>query len=120
MMANVTIINVSTYKIGINSNKNKCLATFVFDDNIQEYSVNVMGSSYDTGTVADSHSLNIATTKYETVLDLKSKTVKDLKQIDASVNITAEIDSSELYQEGDNRVNIYGKDMSGNWTLYGI
>ncbi|QJT70413.1 hypothetical protein [Microcystis phage MaeS] len=36
----------------------------------------------------------------------------------AGAEITAQIDWTELYQEGDNRVNIYGQNTDGIWTPY--
>lgn len=117
-MPNVVITNVSAYKVSGCTGSNLSLATFHFDADIQAYSINVLGVSHNTGVVADFLTMDIASLKFQSILDLKAKSVKELKQIDLNTNITAQIDSTELYQEGNNRINIYGKDMSGNWTLY--
>jgi hypothetical protein len=56
-----------------------------------------LGTSWDSGTVAHSYTGNVV----------------------AGTECIAEIDFTELYQEGSNRVNIYGKSLSsGTWTPY--
>ena len=51
--------------------------------------------------------------------DLNIKvSAKDLLQPEANTELTAIIDGNELQREGVNKVNIYGKDESGNWTPY--
>lgn len=90
----VEIINVSTYKIGRAEGANISLVRFIFDVDITAWTVNVMGVSYDSGYVADSGGA-----------------------VTAGTEIVAEIDWTELYQEGENRINIYGKNANG-WTLF--
>lgn len=92
----VTIVSVSQYVISDEVSKDRAVITFTFDTDITEWTVRVMGTSYNTGILADSYS---GTT------------------ITAGTQITAEIDWTELYQEGENRVNIYGKNLVG-WTPY--
>ncbi|MFS1518481.1 LamG-like jellyroll fold domain-containing protein [Bacillus sp. SCS-151] len=69
--------------------------TFQFDVDVTEWRINVLGTSQDTGTIA-----------------------ADGGNVSSNTEITAEIDYTELYQEGQNRINIYGKDADGNWTEY--
>jgi hypothetical protein len=92
----VTIVSVSVTKISDETGKNACNVTFSFDQDIVEYTVNVLGTSHDSGTVADSAVSNVT----------------------ANTEITAEIDYTELYQEGNDQVNIYGKNASGTWSSY--
>ncbi|MGD6876745.1 LamG-like jellyroll fold domain-containing protein [Bacillus infantis] len=82
VISRITGMNLSTLK-------------FSFNKDVTQWTVNVLGTSPTTGTVADSGST-----------------------VAANTEITAVIDDSELYQEGQNRVNIYGKDSDGNWTPY--
>ncbi|MDX8365490.1 hypothetical protein [Cytobacillus sp. IB215665] len=73
----------------------KSVVIFSFSEDVQAWTVNVLGTSHDTGQVAD----NGGGTTAGTV-------------------ITAEVDWTELYQEGQNRINIYGQDLNGNWSSY--
>jgi hypothetical protein len=91
----VTIISVSHNKISGQEGINSSIITFKFDVDVSEWRVNVIGSSWDTGLLADSGG-GIVT---------------------AGTEITAIVDWTELYQEGANRINIYGKNASG-WTAY--
>lgn len=90
----VSIVSVSHYKISGQTGINQCHITFTFNTDITQWSVNVMGVDYATGTVADSGGA-----------------------ITAGIQITAIVDNLELYQEGDNRINIYGRNIAG-WTPY--
>jgi hypothetical protein len=114
----VTITDVSTYKVSDKEGKDTCLATFEFDKAIQEYTVNVLGTSHETGTVADREGKLVSDMDDLLVTALDDMTVEEARQFNAEVPITADIDNTELYQEGDNRVNVYGKDLDGNWTPY--
>jgi hypothetical protein len=90
----VSIISITKTKISDEVGMNQSVVTFTFDTNVTAWTVNVLGSSYNTGTVADSGG-----------------------SVTAGTQITATIDWTELYQEGNNRVNIYGQNASG-WTPY--
>lgn len=113
-----TITNVTKTRIGSQVGANVSTVTFHFDKDITEYSVNVTGVSADTGILAQKGRKDVATAKTLTVSQLKQQTVKDITQINALTDITADIDNTEMYSEGDNRVNIYGKDKKGRWTPY--
>jgi hypothetical protein len=114
----VTIVSVDRVKISANDGVNKSIVTFAFDVPVQAYTVNDLGVSYNTGTIADSKSLYVSDLSNNTVSSISSKTVKEIRQIDETVNIQAEIDHNELSQEGDNRINIYGKSLDGTWSSY--
>jgi len=90
-----TITSVSRDKISDETGVDKSTIKFTFDQDIIQWTVNVMGSSHDTGIIADYGGA-----------------------VSAGVEITAEVDWTELYQEGQNRVNIYGQNSNGQWTLY--
>lgn len=93
----VSIVSVSNYRISDESGKTLTTVTFNFDIDIVEYVVRVVGTSHDTGILAHQFVGNVS----------------------AGTNVAAEIDWTECYQEGENRVNIYGKNASGQWTPYG-
>lgn len=89
----VTIVSQSQQKVSDENGVDRATVTFTFDQDVTEWKVNVLGSSHDTGTLADSGGA-----------------------VTQGTEITAEIDYTELYQEGQNRINIYGK--NGEWTPY--
>lgn len=76
-------------------NMDKAVVTFTFDQDVTEWTVNVLGSDHTTGAVADSGNA-----------------------VAVGTEITAVIDWTELYQEGQNRINIYGRNTDGQWTPY--
>lgn len=92
------VLYVSADKLRISDEigMNQSVVQFRFDKDIAEWTVRVLGTSNDSGTLADSGG-----------------------PITANTTITAIVDHTELYQEGDNRINIYGKSTGGNWTPYG-
>jgi hypothetical protein len=90
----VTVISVDHVKISNKSGIDRAIVTFKFDTDVTSWSVNVMGTSQTTGTIAESGGA-----------------------VMSGIGITATIDYSELYQEGGNRVNIYGQNSLG-WTPY--
>jgi hypothetical protein len=89
------ILSLSRNKISDEPTMDKAVLRFMFDIDVSQWSVNVNGASPTTGVVAD---LGGAVAK--------------------GTLITAEIDWTELQQEGQNRVNIYGKSLGGIWTPY--
>ena len=68
--------------------------TFQFDKGVIAWKALVGGVDHNTGFLADSGN-----------------------SVTASTNITAEIDHTELQQEGENVVNIYGQGADGSWTV---
>jgi hypothetical protein len=93
----VTIQDISKSIISNIQGKDEAIVTFSFDRDIIEWTVNIMGVSYNTGIVVDS---SWGST------------------IPANTPIQATINWAKCFQRGDNRVNIYGKDALGNWTPY--
>jgi hypothetical protein len=101
--------------------------------NGQTYNVRIVvnGSSYqvyldgtqqingtDTDTTLNSYTKFGFRTYYDNTSKFDNFRVSSLStNKTAGTNITAIIDYSKLYQEGDNRINIYGKNSSG-WTPY--
>jgi hypothetical protein len=91
----VTIVSTSKSKISDETGMNTSIITFKFDQDVTEWRVRVIGTDQNTGTLADSGGA-----------------------VAANTNITASVEWNELYQEGQNRVNIYGKGADGQWTPY--
>ena len=90
-----TIISNSKDKISKNTGVDRTNLKFKFDKKVTQWTVNVGGTSPTTGFIADSGGTT-----------------------EANTELTAIIDGTELQSEGVNKVNIYGKDESGNWTPY--
>jgi hypothetical protein len=90
-----TVVTVSRAKISDETGADRALVTFTFDQDITQWEVRVLGAGNGTGTLADSGGV-----------------------VTQGTQITAEIDFTELYQEGTNKVNIYGKNSAGLWTPY--
>lgn len=95
----VTIVNIDAptpnNKMSDEPNMDRATITFKFDKDVTEWRVRTVGSDHETGTLADSGGA-----------------------VAANTNIIAEVDWTELYQEGQNRINIYGKGIDGQWTAY--
>jgi len=115
---NVTIKNVTSTKISDETGKDISEVTFSFDQPTIEWTVNVLGTAHGTGTVAEYDSRTVDEMIKYSVDEMLSFTVDESKQFDSNVDLIAEIDHTELYQEGDNRVNIYGKNQSNEWSSY--
>lgn len=115
---NPTIINISKNTISDELNMNRAYATFSFDVPVVEFKVNVLGVSHSTGRVAEYGSRTVDEMKNYTVDQLLSFTIDDARSISSGTEIIAEIDWTELYQEGENRVNIYGRSLNNEWTPY--
>jgi hypothetical protein len=96
----VTIVNISAptadNTLSDETNMDRATITFKFDQDVTEWRVRTVGTDPETGILADSGGA-----------------------VSAGTEITAEVDWTELYGEGQNRVNIYGKNASGQWTPYG-
>lgn len=91
---NVTIVSVDHYTISNQSDMNFADVTFYFDSDVTSWTINVMGVSNDTGTlVASGGSVN------------------------ANQNITATVYANQMYEEGYNKINLYGQNALG-WTPY--
>jgi hypothetical protein len=92
----VSVSNIDKSKISDEAGMDTSTITFAFDTDVTEWTVRVNGVDHTTGVVADSGGA-----------------------VSSGTEIQAVVDWTELYQEGNNRVNIYGKTAGGLWTPYG-
>lgn len=91
----VDTLSLDANKISDEPTKDTATVTFTFDQDVTEWRVRVLGTSPDSGFLADSGG-----------------------SVSAGTEINAVIDYTELQQEGSNRLNIYGRNSSGQWTQY--
>ncbi|PLR99662.1 hypothetical protein [Bacillus sp. T33-2] len=91
----VTIASTSRTKLSDEAMMDRSNITFKFDKDITAWEVRVLGTGQGTGTLAASGG-----------------------SVSANTNIVAEVDWTELYQEGQNKINIYGQGTDGSWTPY--
>lgn len=126
----VTVDNISRNKISAQTGENTSTITFHFDKDVSAWTVNVNGADHTTGTVAGSGTGS--GTPAETVANLQSMTVSTVatytvgqlasgstQPITAGTQIQVTVNNTEMYQEGTNRVNIYGEsNADGTWTPY--
>jgi hypothetical protein len=91
----VTITNQNRYVISQKDGFSMSTATFKFDKDIVEWKINLQGAGHDTGTL-----INYG------------------NELSANTEIEAIVGWDDLSQEGQYRINIYGKDSDGNWTPY--
>lgn len=89
----VTVLNQDRFTIS--QTFDIAIVKFKFDTDVDEWTVRCTGTSPDTGILCDSGG-----------------------SVTAGTEILATIDYTELYQEGQNRINIYGKNSNGEWTPY--
>lgn len=115
----VTIVSVSRTKVSDESEVDRADIRFHFDQDTKSFTVNVNGVDYSTGIVADSGGgKDVGELSVITVGDLSTQTVQQISIIVAGMEIVATVDWTELYGQGENRVNIYGESLSGLWTPY--
>jgi hypothetical protein len=114
----VTSISLDKSKISAVSGENVAHISFKFDIPVVEYSIDVTGTSHSSGILAGHGAKDVANLKTMTVAQAKLLTVAQIKQFAADTIITDAIDSTELYGEGSNRVNVYGKSVDGTWSTY--
>lgn len=91
----VRITGVDRFKISDETGMNEAKVRFTFDKDVTEWRVRVMGVDPFTGIFADAGG-----------------------ELKADTEIEAIISWDELYQEGNNRINIYGRSINGVWTSY--
>lgn len=101
-----TVISISSSKLSNVSGINTITVTFCFDVEVLEYRVNVAGIGAYSGTLAGT--------------DFGAIDIAGMYGIPGGTVFTVTLTSDEMYVEGDNRVNIYGKAMNGNWTPYDV
>jgi len=114
----IDVLSVSHYTLSNHEDFDASLVTFESDVDIIAWRVNREGTSYDTGTVLEEDDTYWSSADDVTWQDHKDdRTWGDLAKIAAGVELTAQIFDTDL-QEGSQRINIYGKNTSGTWSLY--
>lgn len=92
---------------------------FTFDQDVIAYSVKCLGTSYNTGQNVEEGNKYVSTQAINyTVAEASLISVKDFSVFPTPNIITAEISYTELYQEGANRINIYGQSVDKIWSSY--
>jgi hypothetical protein len=92
---------------------------FTFDQDVVAYSVKCVGTSYNTGRNVEEDDKYVSTQAINfTIAEASLISVKEFMVIPAETLISAEVTYTELYQEGVNRVNVYGKSVDGIWSNY--
>ena len=121
----VTSISIDKPIISDEVGFDKGIITFTFDQDVTAYSVRCNGVSFDTGIYVEeylSQDLTVLSLSKQTVGELSQSTINSMDFgntiFPKSAPITAEVDYTELYQEGENRINIYGKSTDGIWSNY--
>jgi hypothetical protein len=115
----VSIIGLSLPKLSDEVGFQSAIITFQFNVDVDMYTVRCTGIDHTTGTDAETGSKTVEAQAVEyTVEEASALTVSGMTVFPAYTDITAEIDYTELYTEGVNRINIYGRNLSGVWTSY--
>jgi len=121
----VTSISIDNQKLSDEEEFDTAIIDFTFDQDIVAYSVRCNGTNYNTGILVEefvSQSQNVLSVSESTVLQVKSILVSHLattnKPMPKNTIFSAELDFTELYQEGSNRINVYGKNIQGMWSNY--
>jgi hypothetical protein len=116
----VTISNITKTKLSDEVGFQTTDLTFSFDTPVYIYTIRCNGIDYQTGVEIERKELTVAKIKEEqTVASLRNLTVQDMRIILANTPITIEVAYTDLYQQGENRINVYGKSDTDEWTPYG-
>lgn len=91
----ITLLSVDKYRISAQSGKNRCTIIFKVNEDILEWELRANGSGPGQGTLVESGG-----------------------SLSAGTTVEAYIDYNELPYEAEWRINIYAKDLAGNWTPY--
>jgi hypothetical protein len=116
----VTIVDLSRVKISDEDGFDIANLTFSFDIRVVEYVVRCNGTDAFTGIKCGSANKYVITHSEKTIVEMANETVIDVSSFPANTNFTVEIDYTELYSEGENRLNVYGlgADADRDWTPY--
>lgn len=115
----VTALSVDQSVLSDEEGFDRTYVRFTFDQDVIAYSVRCMGTSHNTGKYVEDYDKYVATQSDRyTVLQAKDLSVKDFRAIPATTIISAELDYTELYQEGINTINVYGQNEEGTWSSY--
>lgn len=113
----IDIKSVSRFRLSYVSGFDSALVTFESDVDLIAWRINRLGTSWDTGEVLEEESLDWARVANRTWDSLMSESWGQQAFIEAGISITDQIEASEL-QTGTQRINVYGKDRNGNWSLW--
>jgi hypothetical protein len=115
----VTITNVELIKLSDELGFQNADITFRFDTDVYAYTVRCLGNSFANGVDCQSEVKDVVSqATVNSVASARATNVRDFTSFPANTEITAEIDYTELYQEGNNQINIYGKSFDGIWSSY--
>lgn len=116
----VSITNVTNYKVSDEAEFDQTIVSFTFDIRTVEMLARCNGTDQLTGLLVDQRDKYVATQSSKTVEEMASETVIDVSSFPANTEFTATIDFTELYGEGENRINIYGlsEESPRYWTPY--
>jgi hypothetical protein len=121
-MPNVLITNISKNVISRNEGANSSDVTFSFDSEVRAVTVNVGGYSHITGKrvyFSELRPKTVAELKQQSVLELKAVSLLAISKpsMSAGTEITVTVPHT-LLVSGENRVNIYGRNIRDEWTSY--
>lgn len=91
----ITIIDISNNRISSQPGKNRCTVTFKANEDLAAWELRAGGEGAGQGTLVESGG-----------------------SLSAGTTVEAYIDYNELPYEAEWRINIYAKDLAGNWTPY--
>ena len=91
----ISIISINTYRISAQPGKNRCTVTFKANEDLAAWELRAGGEGAGQGTLVESGG-----------------------SLSAGTTVEAYIDYNELPYEAEWRINIYAKDLAGNWTPY--
>lgn len=91
----ITIIDISNNRISAQPGKNRCTVTFKANEDLAAWELRAGGEGPGQGTLVESGG-----------------------SLSAGTTVEAYIDYNELPYEAEWRINIYAKDLAGNWTPY--
>jgi len=108
----VTLLETDRVTVSDETGFTDAILDIEFDIPVAEYKVNVLGVSHDSGVLAHRGVKNVGTMRNYTVVEAKNITVADIRAFTGVLEAT--VDYTELYQEGNNQVNIYGRSVDTN------
>ena len=115
----VTSISIDKPILSDEEGFNKGSVRFTFDQDVIAYSVKCVGTDHNTGRNVEEGDKYVSTQATNfTIAEASLISVKDFQVIPAETLISAEITYTELYQEGQNRVNVYGESVDRIWSTY--
>jgi hypothetical protein len=116
----VTYVNADRLKISDEATQNRSIVTVRFDQDITHFKAMLNGVDQDTGVAVDEQSaMTVGSMAVMKVSSATSMTVKQIAVLlSAGYDVRATIDWNEGLSEGTNRINFYGRNSAGEWTLY--